>query len=165
VSTGWRVRPESGAERNYVGGSKIGIMDDPCLNRSIVPLCLAAAYEIEHFGVCAACRVACRYHSSMGARPPSPTAVAIFDKIRLAGVAVLCWLIRGPYKLCVLDGCDAVHSGNQMRTTAERDDARISSAFHQARQLRVNAALRRDNPTTDRDSLLTITATSKSKRR
>lgn len=103
----------------------------------------------------------------MGARPPSPTAVAIFDKIRLAGVGVLL-LAFIPWA-----GQDFVSSiaatqfiaKTRLRTTAERDDARISSAFHQARQqLRVNASLATEtNPQQQtRDSLLTITATSKS---
>ena len=112
-------------------------------------------------------RVASRYDSAMGATPPDPTAAAAFDKIRLAGVAVLllAFIPWAAQDFVSSMAATQFSAKSRLRTTAERDDTRISIAFRQAmQQLRVKATLATEtNPQQQtRDSLLKIAATSKS---
>ena len=103
----------------------------------------------------------------MGATPPSPEAMETFGKIRLAGIVVLLlafipWIAQDFVSSMAATEFTAE---TRLRTIAERDDARVTRAFREARpQLRVKASLATETNLQQqtRDSLLTVTAKSKS---
>ena len=103
----------------------------------------------------------------MGAKPPGTEAMATFGKIRLAGVAVilLAFIPWAAQDFISSLAATEFTAETRLRTIDERDDARVTSAFREARpQLRVKANLATEtNPQQQtRDSLLTVSATSKS---